>query len=353
MDQRVLHKSLNNLLKNCAELNKNDSLLIISEDSKFGWYDKNISLAVHNYAKNNLGINSELLIVGEPENNFKNSLEKIIDNYDCVIFFARIGDQERFEESSSNTKYVMSYARNIVSLCSSFASTNYIEMAKFKDVINKIIFGASNIQISCPLGTNLKGVIEKKDLDKKKDTSVLRFPVVVPTPILAKKFSGEVVLSGHLTSTGSKIYEPISLKINSPITANIVSGKIKSFYGKQDVVEKVEKHYETVSKIFNIERNIVHSWHAGLNPGIHYSYSIEDNPDRWSNTIFPSPKYLHFHTCGDYAPGEICWMIANHTIKIDNTPFWENGILNVEAFDECIEHLQNSSDLRNLYNNQF
>ena len=349
MDQRVLHKSLNNLLKNCAELNKNDSLLIITEDSKFGWYDKNISVAVYNYAKNNLGINTELLIVGEPDNNSKNSLERIINDYDCTIFFARIGDQERFEELSSNKKYVMSYARNIDSLYSSFASTNYLEMVKFKDVINGIIFGASNIEISCPLGTKLKGNIEEKDLDKKKDTSVLRFPVVVPTPILAKTFSGEVVLSGHLTSTGSKIYEPISLKIDSPITANIVNGKINSFYGKQEVVEKVEKHYETVSKIFNIERNIVHSWHAGINPGIHYSYSIEDNPDRWSNTIFPSPKYLHFHTCGDYAPGEICWMIANPTITIDNIPIWENGILKVNSFDESIKHLQNSSDLRNLY----
>ena len=106
------------------------------------------------------------------------------------------------------------------------------------------------------------------------------------------------------------------------------------------------------SKIFNIEHNIVHSWHAGLNPGIRYSHSIEENPDRWSNTIFPSPKYLHFHTCGDYAPGEICWMIANPTIAIDNIPIWEKGILKLHSFDECIQQLQNSSDLRNLYNNQ-
>ncbi len=52
MNQKLLNKSINNLLKNCAELNKNDSLLIISEDSKFGWYDKDISVAVYNYAKN-------------------------------------------------------------------------------------------------------------------------------------------------------------------------------------------------------------------------------------------------------------------------------------------------------------
>ena len=51
MDQKILNKSINNLLKNCAGLNKNDSLLIIAEDSKYGWYDKETSVAVYNYAK--------------------------------------------------------------------------------------------------------------------------------------------------------------------------------------------------------------------------------------------------------------------------------------------------------------
>ena len=350
MDKKLLNKSINNLLNNCAELDKNDSLLIISEDPKFGWYDKEISVAVYNYAKNQLGLNTELLIVGEPKNNSKSTLEKIIDNYDCAIFFARIGDQERFETPSSSTKRIMSYVRNIDSLCSLFSSTNYLEMRKFKDVINKIIFEADNIEISCPLGTKLKGTVNKKNIDKNKDTSVLRFPVVVPAPVLAKNFSGEVVLTGYLTSTGSKVYEPMSLKVESPVIANIVNGKIANLNGEEKVVEKIEKHYENVSKTFNIEHDIVHSWHAGMNPGIHYSSSIEENPDRWSNTIFPSPKYLHFHTCGNYAPGEICWMISNHNIKIDNVPFWENGVLKVDSFDETIQHIQSSADLRNLYN---
>ena len=350
MDKKLLNKSINNLLNNCAELNENDTLLVISEDSKFGWYDKDISIAVYDYAKNKLGLSTELLIVGEPKNNAKNTIEKIIDNYDCAIFFARIGDQERFEKPLSNTKRIMSYVRNIDSLCSLFASTNYEEMQRFKDVINKIIFDADNIEISCPLGTNLKGTIDKKNINQNKDTSIVRFPVVVPSPILAKNFSGEVVLDGYLTSTGSKVYEPISLKIESPVTATILNGKIANLNGEKKVVEKIVKHYETVSKIFNIDHDIVHSWHAGINPGIHYSNSVEENPDRWSNTIFPSPKYLHFHTCGNYAPGEICWMIANHNIKIDNVPLWENGILKVCSFDETIQHLQNSSDLKNLYN---
>ena len=74
MDQKTLNKSINNLLKNCAELNKNDSLLIIAEDSKYGWYDRETSVAVYNYAKEKLRLNTELLIVGEPESNSKNTI---------------------------------------------------------------------------------------------------------------------------------------------------------------------------------------------------------------------------------------------------------------------------------------
>ena len=78
MDKKLLNKSIDNLLNNCAELDKNDSLLIISEDPKFGWYDKDISIAVYDYAKNKLGLSTELLIVGEPKNNAKNIVQRKI-----------------------------------------------------------------------------------------------------------------------------------------------------------------------------------------------------------------------------------------------------------------------------------
>ena len=138
MNIDILNKGINNLLYNCAKLTKNDSLLIISEDSKFGWYDQDASRAVYDYAKNKLGLKAKLLSVSEPKNNSINSIETIIDDYDCTIFFARIGDQDRFEHKSFNTKRVMSYVRNIESLTSSFASTNYVEMNEFKNVINEL-----------------------------------------------------------------------------------------------------------------------------------------------------------------------------------------------------------------------
>ena len=106
-----------------------------------------------------------------------------------------------------------------------------------------------------------------------------------------------------------------------------------------------------VSKKYKIDKDVIHSWHCGIHGGLLTDTINENDADYWSNTVFGNPKYLHFHTCGNYAPGEICWMIADPTITIDNTPIWENGILKVNSFDESIEHLRSSSDLRNLYNN--
>ena len=56
-----------------------------------------------------------------------------------------------------------------------------------------------------------------------------------------------------------------------------------------------------------------------------------DNADRWSNTVFSSPRALHFHTCGAYAPGEICWMVIDPTITLDGAPLWRAGALNPAA----------------------
>ena len=119
--------------------------------------------------------------------------------------------------------------------------------------------------------------------------------------------------------------------------------------GNPNDVSNVENHYQYVSKLFNINEKTVHSWHAGIHPGVIYESPINENPDRWSNNVFASPKYLHFHTCGDYAPGEICWMISNHTVKIDGKALWDNGKLNVELFKETKDCINKWNDLKTLY----
>ena len=345
---KELSKGCHNILINCANLSKSQTLLIIREKEEFGWYKKDVSTAVFNEAKS-IGLIPKIIEVGEPENNSKNKLAEVINEYDCTIFFARVGDQDRFEKTSFKTKRVMSYVKSKKSLMSSFGCTNHFALLELKEAINNLMMNSSHIEILCPLGTNISGEIDKSSTLESGEVSVLRFPVVVPAPILSNTFSGKVALSNYLTPTGSKVYEPNNLKLKETVFAFLENGKIVSFQGDKNTVNDVENHYTRVSNIFNIEKYISHSWHAGMHPGTSYDYEVSENPDRWSNSIFGSPNYLHFHTCGNYAPGEICWMLPNHTIKIDGKAIWENGKLKVHSFEETLSCINKWADLKNLY----
>tara|TARA_B110000027_G_scaffold68115_1_gene72813 strand:+ start:1030 stop:2091 length:1062 start_codon:yes stop_codon:yes gene_type:complete len=344
-----IKKASYNLLINCAKLSSEKKLLIIYEDQKYGWYSKDVVEVIYTEAKN-LGINTVLLEVGEPNNESKDRWKDIIDAYDCTIFFARLGDQGRFENNFFNSKRVMSYVKNTESLLSSFGSTNYYAMQEIKEIINTLLIKSDHIEITCPLGTKVSGRINKNQFIKNNDVTLLRFPIVVASPILADHFSGKILLTNYLTSTGSKVYKPNYIKLKEPVIVNVENGKIVNFSGDIQTIKKIEDHYSQIANTFDIDKNIVHSWHSGIHPGLTFKESIAQNPEKWSNTIFASPSNLHFHTCGNYAPGEICWNILNHSVKIDGIPIWEDGVLKVESFKETLDCIEKWQDLKYLYN---
>ena len=343
-------KGAKNILENCADLSKNQTLLIISEDPVLGWYNKDITDALAAEAKG-MSIKTTILEVGGPQNDSKSKLTEIIDDFDCTIFFARIGDQDRFDKSSFNTKRVMSYARSAENLASKFGCTHHQALIELKKAINTIFSKGGNVKITCPLGTNISGELPKLKIDESTDVGVIRFPMLVPMPISAKSFSGKVALSKYLTPTGSKVYDPPNLVLKKDIFSIVEQGKIIDFEGDEETINRVKNHYNDISKMFNIEKYNIDSWHAGIHPGTYYDFPIEDDPDRWSNTIFGSPKFLHFHTCGDYAPGEICWMVKNHSIIIDGEPLWKDGQLVVNNFIETKDCIDKWVDLKELFIN--
>jgi len=84
----------------------------------------------------------------------------------------------------------------------------------------------------------------------------------------------------------------------------------------------------------------VHSWHAGIHPGATFAETAADDPDRWSNSVFTNPRFLHIHTCGAYAPGEICWMVLDPTVSVDGRNLWQNGRLKADAFQPLRDHVE-------------
>ena len=124
---------------------------------------------------------------------------------------------------------------------------------------------------------------------------------------------------------------------------------IYSYTIKSEDVNNIENHYAYVSQKFDIDMHAVHSWHPGIHPGAEDNKFYEYDPDKWSNTVFGQPKYLHFHTCGNYAPGEICWMIPNHTVLIDDKPLWKDGELMLDGFKHTKVLLEKHVTLKNVF----
>ena len=187
------------------------------------------------------------------------------------------------------------------------------------------------------------------DADGGADVSVQRFPLGVPKPMNASGFSGRVAVARYLAPTGSKVYQPATLEIECTIFAEIESGRIKDFSGDDACVAQARAHYERVASLFGIDGHVVHSWHAGIHPACTSRRNAAEDPDRWANTVFPNPRFLHFHTCGDYAPGEICWMVLDHTITVDGEALWEKGCIRVEAFPQLRECLDAWPVLKPLF----
>ena len=50
--------------------------------------------------------------------------------------------------------------------------------------------------------------------------------------------------------------------------------------------------------------------------------------------VYGHPRHLHFHTCGDYAPGEISWHLLDATIAFDGEVLWRDGRLTLLEGEE-------------------
>ena len=145
-----LEKGVTNLLLNCAELKAGETLLVVHEDPKLGWYDDTAALAVRDKAKA-MGLETTWLQVGAPGLEKDPSLLQQIDNHDSTIFFARVGDQDRFGDNNGKERSVMVYARDAENLASPFGQVNHRAMMELKQAVNEVVLGGQEVMITCAL----------------------------------------------------------------------------------------------------------------------------------------------------------------------------------------------------------
>lgn len=329
-DDHKLRAGAVNLLVDCVGVEANQRLLVLHENPRHGYYDEGAPLAVAREARA-LGAQVQMLeapLIAGPEA-LPPAIRNAIEYADHTVFFSRIGDQLRFRELSGAGTKTMCYALDAELLASDFCTVPH---GLFERVLHRLqdeLDHASRWRMTCPLGTDVTGQFEPTTgATGAGDSFTLGlFPIVTFNPVSCRSMHGRVSLAHWLMSTGTHSYDDDVLMIDRPITAIVDRGRIVDFLGDHETVTRVRSHYERVSTAFGIDPWVVHSWHAGVNPKTFYPRDATENIERWGGVTFGSPRYTHFHTCGDYSPGEIAWSLFDTTIYIDDEVYWQDGIL--------------------------
>lgn len=316
-----------NLLLNCANAQVGQSLLIAYEPADLGYFDDQVVGIVATQARE-LGLHVRLFDVGfNPDTpHLCEALQEQMQHADIVAFFARLGDQLRFCEMPEGKTIITSFAATAELLGSGFGTGSYQVFAALKAAVDHALTDARDVRLTCPNGTDVRGRPAMSGVE----TRVTRFPLSVFAPIPAHGFSGRVAMAGFLTGTGSRYYEPYHLTLDGPLFALLKNGRLAGFEGEGTAVRQANAHYDRVAQRFNLDRNAVHSWHAGIHPGCGFPWALDDHIERWGGTAFGNPRIAHFHTCGATAPGEISWNVLDPTITLDGVPVWEDGTFHAD-----------------------
>ncbi|MEM8729345.1 MAG: hypothetical protein AAGF79_05445 [Pseudomonadota bacterium] len=330
---------MENLLVTCAEARPGDRLLIAYEPADLGYFDADILRDVTDGARR-LGLQVHAVDVG-----FSPRAPQLPEDFldrlaqtDVVLFLARLGDQLRFSDMPAGPTFVVCFALNSQLLGSRFGTADYRAFVDLKQAVDRRLLAAQRVVVTCPAGTHVEGAAATgtQNLD---DTTSRRFPMSVFSPVPAAGFSGRVALGGFLTGTGSQYYDGYTVTFDGQVFAHLEAGRLTGFSGAAGDVAKANAQYDRVSSLFGIDRDFVHSWHAGLHPGCGFPWPMRSHFERWGGAAFGNPRVLHFHTCGAYAPGEISWNLFDPTISVDGVALWENGRFYPDRLPEGAEIL--------------
>ena len=313
-----------NLLVNCVGLRAGDNLLVVREPPGLGLYDE-AAAGIVTAAAGRLGARASAAIVplvSGPED-MPADLIAAMTEADHTIFFHRLGDQTRFQDTPGPGTKTMCYALSRDFLGADFCTLPHGLLAKLKQAIEADLGRARRWRITCPLGTDIGGDFDPDRAQGGADFTLKLFPITTFKPVSCRRASGQVVLSKWLIGTGSRDYDPYELRFSGLVRARVQAGRLAGFDGPAEDVRRIRAHYDFVAGEFGIEPDIVHSWHAGINPRTFFPGPAEGALRQWGTISFASPRYLHFHTCGAYAPGEITWSVFDPTVWIDDQIYWQ------------------------------
>ncbi|MEL6236681.1 MAG: hypothetical protein AAFR46_19975 [Pseudomonadota bacterium] len=338
-DEEAIPAGALNLLSECVHCTPRGRLLIVEEPDGGGYYDDEAPRLAAASARA-LGLRV-YETVAPPTVASAAEMEDFVETlrgFDHVLFFSRIGDQIRFTELPGMPKATMCYALDREMLFGPFGTTCHQGMCELKAIIDEAFACASYVTVTCPRGTRLEGR-PRFGPNGPVDVTLQRFPMLVPRPVPSAGMRGRIAISRFLVGTGSRPYEPYWLALEEDVFACVEDNRIVDISGPASVAAAVGRHYRQVARRFGLDPWFVHSWHAGIHPGCGFGRAAQEDMLRWSGSAFGSPRILHFHTCGDYAPGEISWNLFDPTVTVDGIALWEQGVLHPERIPGGVDLL--------------
>lgn len=321
-------KGARNLLCNCLNVKSGDTVSIITEDTSHGFYDAFAAQCISEVARE-LGCLPRKIpcpLIDGPHD-IPETVKSAITESEHVIFQARAGAQIRFASLSGKATKTISYALDIGFLGSRYCTIHQGLMEEILVRFEADLDSTKTWRITCPLGTDVSGIqeIRENPSEPVEDFTLGLFPIPIFRPVLCNTMTGRVVVSRFLMSTANRHYDDSYLILEEPVTVFIEAGRIVDLEGASKTVTKFREHYRRVSSLLKIDGDVVHSWHTGIHPAAFYPLPASVDIDRWGMIAFANPRYTHFHTCGNYAPGEIAWAVFDTTIYLDNQEYWKDG----------------------------
>lgn len=345
----AIRDGVRNLFFDCGGCEVGDQVLIIHEAAGDGFYDPQLAPTVAHYARD-LGLSVSLHSVPfSPDVHDPDpSLCEAMERAECSVFIARLGDQIRFRAQAASQSQVICYALDRDVLASGFGRTPFQQFEDLKLLINIAMSCAEDIHVTCPLGTDFRGKLEAP-LQPDMDVTRKRFPMTVFAPLVAAGFAGRIAQKGFLTGTGSCFYTPYTCEIEDVLLVNFDGYQITGFDGTDADMTRAQAHYARVGEMCDVDPWFIHSWHAGIHPGLSYNQTAAQSFERWSNGAFGNPRLLHFHSCGASPLGEISLNLLDPTIRLDGVSVWENGRLYPERIHGGAALLDKYPEMRALF----
>ena len=312
-----------NLLREAVGVKPGDRVLLVEEPAARGFYCPSVGAAIEQEALA-LGARVHRARI-DPEQRpvrIPPAVAAQMAKVEHAVFANRLSDYSRFESLPGECSRTQCYALDAAMLDSAFCTASHSLLTQLLRRLEAHLLAAREWRITCALGTQLSGVFEQTGSD---DFSLSLFPVTTFRPVSCATATGTVVLSRWLMPGGAPKMPAQTLMLDDIVTAEVRGGLLAGVHGHEPAVAAVEAHYDRVSGTLGVNRNRVHSWHAGINPLTRWPTPASHSLERWGAVSFGSPRYLHFHTCGDEPPGEVTWSVFNPTVTVDGEALWRDG----------------------------